>query len=149
MFRVSRSRFHRIMDNIGRTEDPFHMNIVDGAGREGASFEARLMLLFKSMACGVPPHCFRDCFQMSPTLAKKCVSKFHAKIKEVCQQECLRVPTKEDIQQIVKLHQVRHGVNGMFGSLDCMHTWWKNCPTAWKGQAAAFCTLAPAGLGCF
>ena len=134
MFRVSRSRFQRIMEDIGSTEDPFYTNIVDGAGREGASFEARLMLPLKSMAYGVPPHCFRDYFQMSKTLANKCVSKFHAKMKEVYQQEYLRLPTKEDLQQIVKLHRVRHGVNGMFGSLDCMHTWWKNCPTAWKGQ---------------
>jgi Plant transposon protein len=33
-----------------------------------------------------------------------------------------------------------HGVPGMFGSLDCMHTYWKNCPVAWqqsfKGKAS-------------
>ena len=64
MFRVSRSRFQRIMEDIGSTEDPFYTNTVNGAGREGASFEARLMLPLKSMAYGVPPHCFRDYFQM-------------------------------------------------------------------------------------
>ena len=80
MFRVSRLRFQRIMDDIGRTEDPFYANTVDGAGQEGASFEARLMLPLKSMAHGVPPHCFRDYFQMSPTREKwpsVCVTGFH------------------------------------------------------------------------
>ena len=65
MFCVSRSCFQRIMDDTGRTEDPFCTKLVDGAGRDGASFEARLMLLLKSMAHGAPPHCFRDYFQMS------------------------------------------------------------------------------------
>ena len=26
-----------------------------------------------------------------------------------------------------------HGVEGMLGSLDCMHTYWDKCPVAWQG----------------
>jgi hypothetical protein len=49
-------------------------------------------------------------------------------------EEYLHSPSQSDLQQIVKLHKYIHGVDGMFGSLDCMHTHWKNCPTAWQGS---------------
>ena len=45
-----------------------------------------------------------------------------------------RRPTAHDIKNITTLHKAVHGVNGMFGSLDCMHTYWKNCPVAWQGS---------------
>jgi Plant transposon protein len=37
-----------------------------------------------------------------------------------------------DIFAINKLHQGSQGVNGMMGSLECMHTYWKLCPVAWQ-----------------
>ena len=58
MFRLSRSRFQRLMEDIGRTNDPFFLSGTDGAGVSGASFEAKLLLPLKSMAYGVPSHCF-------------------------------------------------------------------------------------------
>ena len=134
MFRLSRSRFQRLMEDVGALQDPFYTKIVDTTGHVGASFEARLMLPLKTMAYGVPPHCFRDYFQMSKTLANACCHKFYHIIRSTYSEEYLRLPTEEDLRNVVALHNSVHGVNGMFGSLDCMHTWWKNCPTAWKGQ---------------
>jgi hypothetical protein len=134
MFRLSRSRFQRLMEDVAALQDPFYVSTVDGTGQTGASFEARLMLPLKTMAYGVPPHCFRDYFQMSKTLAKTCCKKFHQVIKSIHEHEYLRLPTKEDLKNVVRLHEAVHEVNRMFGSLDCMHTYWKNCPTAWKGQ---------------
>jgi hypothetical protein len=50
------------------------------------------------------------------------------------QKEYLRLPDVGDLKAIVSLHQAKHHVSGMFGSLDCMHVFWKNCPVAWQGQ---------------
>ena len=33
-----------------------------------------------------------------------------------------RSPTAEDLKNIVKLHKAAHGVDGMFGCIDCTHT---------------------------
>ena len=55
-------------------------------------------------------------------------------INKIYKEEYLRLPTKADLTAINKLHHQVHSVEGMFGSLDCMHTYWKNCPVAWAGQ---------------
>ena len=34
----------------------------------------------------------------------------------------------------MKLQIAAHSVDGMFRSLDCTHTYWKNCPKAWQGS---------------
>jgi hypothetical protein len=123
-----------MMEDIAATGDPFYVRTLDATGVQGASFEARLLLPLKSLAYGVPPHCFTDYFQMSYSLAAKCCRLFDKTIRKVYQSEYLRLPTEKDLQGIVALHNQVHGVDGMFGSIDCMHTYWKNCPVAWQGS---------------
>jgi Plant transposon protein len=108
--------------------------MTDKFGRVGPCMEARMMLALKTMAYGVPPHMLRDQFQMSVMMARKCCIEFDNAIHALYDQEYLRLPTKQDIVAINKLHKVVHGFDGMFGSLDCMHTYWKNCPMAWQGS---------------
>ena len=81
MFRVSRGRFQCLMEDIKKADIPFHFGNTDAFGHRGASFEARILLPLKSMAHGVPPHCFRDYFSMSGTHAKTCCNKFHDTIQ--------------------------------------------------------------------
>ncbi len=72
MFRLERSRFQKIMEDVGNSGDLFFCSHVDAAKQEGPSLEARLLLPLKTMAYGVAPHCFRDYFQMSRTQARAC-----------------------------------------------------------------------------
>ena len=136
MFRISSSRFQRIMDDIGgRADLPFYqVRDVNSCGHKTASMEARLLLPLKCLAYGVPPHTFTDYFQMSRTLARKCTMMFDDAMSKVYMKEYLRHPTATDLLSIVTLHKHVHGVDGMFVCLDCMHTVWKNCPYAWKGS---------------
>jgi Plant transposon protein len=135
MFRVSRGRFQCMMEDIAAsTAAPFYLNRVNASKEEGPSFEARLLLPLKCLAYGVPPHSYIDYFQMSSTMARTCCREFDNAIKVCYLEEYLRVPTAGDLQSILKLHKSVHKVDGMFGSLDCSHTFWKNCPKAWKGS---------------
>ena len=73
MFRISRPRFQRMLEDFANSGDPFFTPpFIDAAGEEGASLEARLLLPLKSISFGVTPKAFSDYFQMSKTLSKDC-----------------------------------------------------------------------------
>ena len=133
-FRISRRRFQRLLEDFGNSGIDFYSGNPDCFGYKGASLEARLLLPLKCMAYGVPPHCFRDYFSMSKTLARDCCKNFHDGLIQLYLEEYLRAPTQADLRGITKLHKsVHRGVDGMLGSLDCMHTAWDKCPVGWQG----------------
>ena len=67
-------------------------------------------------------------------VAVRCCDVFALSIKLLYDEDYIRTPDALDLRRIAKLHKERHGVNGMFGSLDCMHTPWKNCPKEWNAS---------------
>ena len=130
MFRISKSRFQKLMEDVQKLDNKYYSITT----RKCASLEVKLLLPIKILAFGVANHCFNDYLQMSVSAARECIRQFHAMFKQLYEAEYLRLPTKNDIKSIVKLHKYSHQIDGMFGSLDCMHTYWKNCPKAWQGQ---------------
>jgi len=133
MFRITRGRFQHLMESIAATGSSYYVKRGKNS-KHVASFEAKLLLPLKTLAYGVPPHCFSDYFQMSSTMAKDCCVMFDKAVSKVYKKEYLRVPTAADIKNICRLHKAVHNVDGMIGSLDCSHTYWKNCPKAWQGS---------------
>lgn len=133
-FRIEMSRMERLLQDVGNSGISYYLNRVDAAGNEGASMEARLLLPLKTLAYGVPSHCFQDYFQMSDQMARQAMREFDEMMKKLYKGEYLRVPTTHDVKRTVQLHQARHKIPGMFASLDCMHVPWKNCPVAWQGS---------------
>ena len=45
-----------------------------------------------------------------------------------------REMTKANGRCVTTMHLEEHGIEGMAGSLDCIHVKWKNSPIAWQGQ---------------
>lgn len=133
-FRISRSRFQNLMETFAHCGNPFYSGKSDCCRNPTASLEARLLLPLQSLAFGVPSHAFCMYYQMSKTLAAKCCKEFNKTYLGLYRKKYLRRPTKNDMVNISKLHEKVHGVPGMFGSLDCMHTQWKNCPMGWQGS---------------
>ena len=142
MFRISRNRFQCIMEDVMKAEISFYkrhpraatMDATLPLSKQHSCFEARLLLPLKCLSYGVPSHTFSDYFQMSQTFARQCCEQFDAAIIKVYKTEYLRLPTAEDLKAIIKLHKAVHQAKGLFGSLDCTHTYWKNCPKAWQGS---------------
>ena len=134
MFRVSRTRFQCLLEDFGSSGNPFCHERTDCFKRESASIEAKLLLPLKCLAYGVPPHCFTDYFSMSRTLARDCFTNFNDMVVELHLKEYLRAPSSKDLESILKLHRKKHrNIDGIIGSLDCMHTYWDKCPVAWQG----------------
>jgi Plant transposon protein len=134
MFRISKPRFEAIKHDFALSGDPFYQQTKDCFRIPRATLEAKLLLPLKTFAYGVPSHTFCDYFQMSKTFARECCLRFAKCIIECYQAEYLRLPTEDDLKSITRLHKSKHKTDGLFGSLDCMHVYWKNCPVAWQGQ---------------
>ncbi|GJY92112.1 ALP1-like protein isoform X1 [Tanacetum coccineum] len=83
-----------------------------------------------------PEENFKRMYSMSSTLFNKIVN---ANLSYDAQplpnfEKYLRKPTSADIKKTHELHEEKHGLPGMFESIDCMHWEWKNCPKSLHGQ---------------
>jgi predicted nucleic-acid-binding Zn-ribbon protein len=133
MFRVSRTQFEKIACRLAANSS-FYTEQTDATGVPGSSVEAKIMIALKTVGFGCSPFAFRDYFQMSQTLARKCFDTFVDLMPFIFEDEYLRFPSKDDVRRILKLHKYEHSVSGMLGSLDVMQVPWKNCPKMLHGQ---------------
>jgi Plant transposon protein len=133
MFRITKSRFQVLLEDIMASPSQFFRPSQQD-GHQRCSVEAKVLLPLKTFAYGVAPHAFSDYFQMSRQYARDCCKHFARIVKLLYTKEFLRVPTKDDLKNIAKLHEKVHGTAGLLGSLDCTHTHWKNCPKGWQGS---------------
>jgi hypothetical protein len=132
-YRLGRPRIELLLQCLGNSGNPFYQSFrMDKFGRTGASMEAKVLLPLRVLAYGDAPHNYCDYFQMSQSMTRRCCIEFNKMIPKIFADEYIRLPTAQDLQALSGLHKQVHGVDGMFGSLDCMHTYWKNCPVAWQ-----------------
>jgi Plant transposon protein len=133
-FRISRSRFQNMLEMFGNHGGSFYSGKADCCRNPTASLEAKLLMPLHVLATGVATHTFCYYYQMSNTLAATACREFNKTYLKLYRKKYLKRPDRQDMVNIAKLHDKVHGVPGMFGSLDCMHTKWKNCPVGWQGS---------------
>ena len=133
MFGMSRTHFERISKVLLGDNDFFHQK-PNPFGIPTTTWQAKILLPMKTLSHGVAAYTFIDYFSMSETQARKCLSEYITSMTRCFAEEYLRTPTSSDLKSILALHQSKHAVQGMFGSLDCMHILWKNCPKGYHGQ---------------
>ncbi|XP_071704947.1 uncharacterized protein [Rutidosis leptorrhynchoides] len=86
------------------------------------------------MAYGTTPDLFNKYIKIGEKMTTLCLDNFCKCVFHLFVREYLRKPTAEDIARLYNFHAQKYGLPGMFGSIDCMHWEWKNCPVAWQGQ---------------
>ncbi|GJW45888.1 ALP1-like protein isoform X1 [Tanacetum coccineum] len=86
------------------------------------------------MAYGTSPDAFDEYLQIAERTSRECLDHFTKCIHVLYYDKFLRRPTATDIQKTYELHEEKHGLPGMLGSIDCMHWDWKNCPKSLHGQ---------------
>ncbi|GKB39886.1 ALP1-like protein isoform X1 [Tanacetum coccineum] len=77
---------------------------------------------------------FDEYLQIVERTSRECLDHFTKCIHVLYYDKFLRRPTATDIQKTYELHEEKHGLPGMLGSIDCMHWDWKNRPKSLHGQ---------------
>jgi hypothetical protein len=98
-----------------------------------ASTQVKILIGLTSISHSMCPAIFADYFQMSKTLAIQCREKLTEDMVACFKEDYLHLMTPADAKSVMKLHEYVHGVDGIAGSIDCMHYYWLKCPKAWQG----------------
>ena len=133
-FRLTRTVFQeKIIPSCFNTFRSFYKDTRDCCGRRSIDPYAKIMIALKHLCYGACVSSYTDYFQMGNSTAEKCLEMFIKAIGIGLADVYMRSPTKEDAKRLTRMHKSKHGIDGMMGSLDCTHFFWKNCPVYLQG----------------
>lgn len=134
-FRITRQIFEWLVTELA-AYDRFWTVLYDCTHRRSNMPVVKCLAALKLVCYGISFSAFQDYFQMGESTARQCVQKLmHALVEdENIQSIYLRPPSAADAKRLEDLHFRKHGIHGMFGSLDVNQLKWGNCPTSQRGQ---------------
>jgi hypothetical protein len=130
-FRMRRELFWKIHDKICG-EDEYFIQKRDATGLLGLSSIQKITAALRMLALGVGGDATDEYCRLSKSTALNSLLRFVKAVRVVFEAEYLSQPTREEVEMQLQVNAAR-GFPGMFGSIDCMHVKWKNCPVAWQG----------------
>ncbi|CAM6104035.1 unnamed protein product [Calypogeia fissa] len=131
-YRMSTRLFKKILDDVC-AYDRYFVRKKDAARFWGLSPHQKMTASLRQLAYGVGADSTDEYCRLGESTALESLYRFVKAIRVVYEERYLRKPSKEDFTKQLAINGER-GFLGMFGSLDCMHWSWKNCPIAWHGQ---------------
>ncbi|KAI3826312.1 hypothetical protein L1987_00358 [Smallanthus sonchifolius] len=132
-FRMSKRLFLKIVGDVEARFEYFQEG-EDARNKKGFTPLQKCISAIKQLGTGNPPDEFDDYLSMARRTSSECLEYFCNAIIQIYGKEFLRRPTSHDITLLYNAHEVKHGIPGMVGSIDCTHFVWRNCPTSLRGQ---------------
>jgi hypothetical protein len=127
---MRKSLFLSIMDRVV-VHDAYVVQRKDAAGVFSLSSIQKCTAALRMLAHGIAADAIDEYCRLGESTAMETMKQFVVTIRACFQSTYLRQPTHNDIEQQMRIN-VDQGFPGMFGSIDCMHWVWKNCPVAWQ-----------------
>ncbi|CAM6084263.1 unnamed protein product [Calypogeia fissa] len=131
-FRMRKSVFFKIHDKLVE-HVPYFVQRPDAVGSPGLSSIQKVTAALRMFCYGIAADGVDEYVRISESTATAAFKQFANGVVELFGDEYLRHPTKEDVVRHMEIN-TRRGWPGMFGSLDCSHWVWRNCPVALQGQ---------------
>ena len=130
-FRMGKNMFMRLVHGV-REHDPWFKLKKDAVGTVGFSSIQKCTTAMRMIAYGIPADNQDDYLRMSESTALKAMYRFARAVVAMFGPHYLRGPNEEETTRILATNKAS-GWPGIFGSIDCMHWNWKNCPYSWQG----------------
>ncbi|KAE8883390.1 hypothetical protein PF010_g26926 [Phytophthora fragariae] len=131
-FRLPPAMFDIVLEGVLEADDYF-VQKKDALGVPGLSPYQKVTAALRMCCYGVAADSTDEYLRLAESTAMKSFKRFALAVVTHFGAEYLRDPTEEDIHRHAELN-ARRGFPGMFGSLDCTHWVWKNCPVGWQGM---------------
>ncbi|GKC47508.1 RNA-directed DNA polymerase, eukaryota [Tanacetum coccineum] len=140
-YRMSSTLFARIVNDITSYDAQslpeyfrFFRKGRDATGRGSIGTILKCTSAIRQLAYGTEPDAFNEYLQIVERCPCECLDNFTKCIYILYVEEYLKKPSLDDIEKTYALHEEKHGLPRILGSIDCMHWEWKNCPKDLHGQ---------------
>nr|XP_043615537.1 uncharacterized protein LOC122587433 [Erigeron canadensis] len=107
---------------------------VDRSRKKSLAIIQKCTSAVEQLGTGNPPDNFDDYLCMAERTSRESLDHCCSAVIELYHDEYLRRSTSHDVSRLYEVHEQRHKMSGMLGSLDCTHFLWRNCPKALNGQ---------------
>ena len=131
-FKLPLTLFNNILAEVVAHDDYFRQK-RDATGKLGLTPHQKIASAVRQLTSGVSSIDHDDKYRMGKSTGLEAMKRFCMAVNEVYSEVALRHPTAEDINRLLDEGNDA-GFPGCIGSIDCMHWYWKNCPSSWKGM---------------
>ncbi|GKC67982.1 RNA-directed DNA polymerase, eukaryota [Tanacetum coccineum] len=135
MYRMSSTLFAKIVNDITSYDARplpeyfcYFRQRIDALGRNSIGSILKITSAIRQLAYGTAPNAFDEYLQIVERCSRECLDNFTKCIYILYVEEYLRKPSSKNIEKTYALHEEKHGLQRMLGSINCMHWDWKNCP---------------------
>ena len=99
----------------------FFRQCLDACGRLSIGPLLKCTSAIRQLAYNTAPDALDEYLQIVERCSRQCVDAFCKCIHVLYSEKYLRQPNADDIEKIYALHEEKHQLPEMLGSIDCMH----------------------------